>query len=105
MFGQGDMQSLLEQAQAMQAQLAQAQEELKATEVTGTAGGGMVSATVNGAFDLLSLDIKPEVVDPDDVEGLADLIVAAVRDANHNAQALAASKLGPMAGGLPGLGG
>jgi len=92
----------------MQAQLQRAQEELQETEVTGSAGGDLVTATVNGAMELLKLDIKPEAVDPDDVDGLADLVVAAVRTAHHNAQALAASKLGPMAGGLggmPGLGG
>ncbi|MFW6599195.1 YbaB/EbfC family nucleoid-associated protein [Propionibacteriaceae bacterium Y2011] len=108
MFGQGDMQGLLEQAQAMQAQLARAQEELQATEVTGSAGGDLVTAKVNGSFELLSLDIKPEAVDADDIDGLADLVVAAVRDAHNNAKALASSKLGPMAdglGGMPGLGG
>lgn len=111
MFGDTDMNALLEQAQAMQAQLQRAQEELAETEVTGTAGGDLVTATMNGSMELLKLDIKPEAVDPDDIEGLSDLVVAAVRDAQHNAQALASSKLGPMAGGmgdglgLPGLGG
>ncbi|HIT74474.1 MAG TPA: YbaB/EbfC family nucleoid-associated protein [Candidatus Avipropionibacterium avicola] len=108
------MNALLEQAQAMQAQLQQAQEELAETEVTGTAGGDLVTATMNGSMELLTLDIRPEAVDPDDLEGLSDLVVAAVRDAQHNVQALASSKLGPLAGGggdalggmgLPGLGG
>jgi len=111
-FGNTDMNALLEQAQAMQAQLQSAQEELKDTEVTGTAGGDLVTATMNGSMELMKLDIKPEAVDPEDVEGLSDLVVAAVRDAQHNAQALANSKLGPLAGGadlggmgLPGMGG
>ncbi|XSS43297.1 YbaB/EbfC family nucleoid-associated protein [Propionibacteriaceae bacterium Y1685] len=94
------MNALLQQAQQMQAQLQAAQEELKQTEVKGSAGGDLVTATVNGSFELLSLDIKPEAVDADDIDGMADLIVAAVRDAHTNAQALASSKLGPMAGGL-----
>jgi DNA-binding YbaB/EbfC family protein len=100
----GDMQSLLEQAAQMQHQLMAAQEELADTEVEGTAGGGLVIATVTGTGDLVRLVIKPEAADPDDTETLADLVVAAVRDAATNAQDLAASKLGPLAGGLGGLG-
>ncbi len=98
--GQGDMQSLLEQAAQMQEQLIQAQEELAGMEVEGTSGGGLVTAKVTGAGDLIGLLIAPEAVDSDDTETLADLIVAAVRDATSNAQELAAAKLGPMAGGL-----
>jgi DNA-binding protein YbaB len=64
----------------------------------------LVTATVSGANELLGLVIKPEAVDPSDTETLADLIVAAIRDATNKAQAVAASKLGPLAGGL-GLGG
>lgn len=107
--GTPDMSQLLQQAQQMQEQLMSAQQELAETEVKGTAGGGVVTATVNGVGELRSLDIKREVVDPDDVETLADLVVAAVHDATANAQALQARKLGPMAsmlggGGLPGGG-
>jgi DNA-binding YbaB/EbfC family protein len=97
-----DMQAILQQAQQMQQQLMSAQQELAETEVTGTAGGGLVSAVVTGAGELKGLEIDPKVVDPDDVETLADLIVAAVRDANTKAQDLAASKMGPLAGGLGG---
>jgi DNA-binding YbaB/EbfC family protein len=101
-----DMQAILQQAQQMQQQLMSAQQELAEAEVTGTAGGGLVSATVSGAGELKSLTIDPEVVDPADVETLADLVVAAVRDANTKAQAMAASMMGPLAGGLGGdLGG
>lgn len=102
--GMPDMQAILQQAQQMQQQLMSAQQELAESEVTGTAGGGLVSATVTGAGELTNLMIDPKVVDPDDVETLSDLIVAAVRDANTKAQQLAASKMGPLAGGLGGLG-
>jgi nucleoid-associated protein EbfC len=103
MLPEGDMSAFLAQAQAMQEQLMNAQEELAATFVEGSAGGGLVTATVTGSGELVGLVIKPEAVDPEDTETLADLIVAAVRDANHQAQALAASRLGPLAGGLGGL--
>ena len=106
--GQPNMQQLMKQAQKMQQQLAAAQEELAQTEVTGTAGGGLVVATVTGGGELLSLQIDPSAVDPDDVETLADLVVAAVRDANRAASELQAEKMGPLTGGLgsgfPGLG-
>ena len=102
------MQQILEQAQRMQEQLMAAQQELADAEVTGTAGGGLVTATVSGAGELKALTIDPKVVDPDDIETLADLIVAAVRDAGGKAQNLAADKMGPLAGGIgdaTGLGG
>src|SRR6478752_9959053 len=102
MFPEGDMSAFLAQAQAMQEQLLQAQEEMANSRYEGTAGGGLVTATVTGAGELVGLVIKPEAVDPDDTETLADLVLAAVRDANHKAQAIAASKLGPLAGGLGG---
>ena len=102
--GMPDMQQILQQAQAMQQQLMSAQQELADSEVTGTAGGGLVSAVVTGGGELKSLTIDPKVVDPEDVETLADLVVAAVRDANTKAQGLAAQKMGPLAGGLGGLG-
>jgi DNA-binding YbaB/EbfC family protein len=104
MIPEGDMSGLLAQAQAMQEQLLNAQQELAELQVEGSAGGGLVTATVTGAGELVGLVIKPEAVDPADTETLADLIVAAVRDATNAAQAVAASKLGPLAGGL-GMGG
>lgn len=103
--GTPDLQAVLQQAQQMQEQMMAAQEELARAEVKGTSGGGLVTATVNGTGELQSLEIKPEAVDPDDVETLADLVVAAVRDANANAQQLAQAKLGPMTQALGGLGG
>ncbi len=98
------MQQLMKEAQRMQQQLMQAQEELAGAEVEGSAGGGMVTATVTGSGDLVGLKIDPRAVDPDDVETLADLVVAAVRDASRSASELAARKMGPLAGGMGGLG-
>jgi DNA-binding YbaB/EbfC family protein len=96
------MSNLLAQAQAMQNQLMEAQADLESQEIEGSAGGGLVTALVSGTGELLSLNIKPEAVDPDDTETLADLIVAAVRDASENAKQAAAAAMGPLAGGLGG---
>ena len=96
------MGALLKQAQQMQQQLVAAQEEMAATEVTGTAGGGLVSATMTGSGELTALTIAPAAIDPDDIETLQDLVVAAVRDAKRAADELAAQKMGPLAGGLGG---
>lgn len=94
------MQSLLEQAALMQQQLADAQEELTEARVDGTSGGGAVTATVSGAGDLVALRIDPAVCDPEDAETLADLVLAAVRDASTNAQRLAAEQMGGLTGGF-----
>jgi nucleoid-associated protein EbfC len=104
--GQPNIGQLMKQAQKMQEQLAAAQEELAATEVTGHAGGGLVSATMRGSGELTAVTIDPKVVDPDDVETLQDLVVAAVRDAARVVGEIAADKMGPLAGGadLGGLG-
>ena len=102
--GEGDMSGLLAQAQAMQQQLLDAQRELAETTTTGSSGGDLVTATVTGAGELVGLVIKPEAVDPEDTETLADLVLAAVRDATGKSQAMAAAKLGPLAGGMGGLG-
>ncbi|EIV94555.1 YbaB/EbfC family nucleoid-associated protein [Frankia sp. QA3] len=98
---------ILQQAQKMQAALLSAQEELASARVDGTAGGGLVRATVNGGGELVDLTISPEAVDPEDTETLADLILAAVRDATTNAHRLAAERMGSLTGGLGagGLGG
>lgn len=100
--GMPDMQQLMQQAQQMQDQLLSAQEELADTDVTGSSGGGVVTATVSGSGELRNLDLDKSIVDPEDTETLSDLIVAAVRDANHNASQIAEKKLGPLAGGLGG---
>ncbi|BCJ39160.1 nucleoid-associated protein [Actinocatenispora thailandica] len=103
--GQPNLQQLLKQAQKMQEQLASAQEELADTEVKGSAGGGLVTATVTGSAELRSLEIDPKVVDPDDIETLQDLIVAAVRSATEEARKVQQEKMGPIAGGLGGMAG
>ena len=100
--GQPDLSALLQQAQQMQQQLVAAQEELAQTEVTGTAGGNLVSATMTGSGELTALTIAPAAVDPDDLETLQDRVVAAVRDASRNAQELTAQTMGPLTGGLGG---
>jgi DNA-binding YbaB/EbfC family protein len=103
--GQPNMQQLMKQAQKMQQDMLAAQAELAAAEVTGSAGGGLVTATVSGAGELRSVTIDPSVVDADDVETLQDLVVAAVRDANRAAQELASERMGPLTQGMGGLGG
>ncbi|GAA2182432.1 hypothetical protein GCM10009785_21730 [Brooklawnia cerclae] len=100
MFPEGmDMGALLEQAQAMQQQLQQAQDELANATFVGTAGGGVVEATMTGGGELIGLVIKPEAVDLDDLESLSDLVIAAVRDASQQAVTRAQSVM-PDLGGL-----
>ena len=99
---QPDMASIMQQAQQMQQQLMEAQAQIAETEVTGQAGGGLVSATVKGTGELVGLTIDPKIVDADDIETLQDLIIGAVADASRSASAVAAEKLGPLAGGLGG---
>ncbi|MBX7469887.1 YbaB/EbfC family nucleoid-associated protein [Streptomyces sp. MAG02] len=82
-----DMNGLLAQAQAMQAQLAQAQQQLESTTFDGSAGGGLVKAVVTGTGELTGLTIDPQTVDPDDTDTLADLVIAAVHDASGKAAA------------------
>jgi nucleoid-associated protein EbfC len=101
-FGGADLSALMQQAQAMQQQLVRAQQELASTEVTGSAGGGVVRATVTGGGEVTGLTIEPSAIDPDDAEGLADLVLAAIRDANRAAQDLQREKMGPLAEGLGG---
>jgi nucleoid-associated protein EbfC len=96
------MAELLKQAQAMQQQLMQAQEELAKAEVQGSAGGGLVTATVTGAGEVVGLTIDPQAVDPEDTESLADLVLAAIKDANRAAADLQAKTMGPLAEGLGG---
>ena len=96
------MQQLLMQAQKMQQALAAAQEELASAEVTGSAGGGLVTATMTGSGDVVAVTISPEAIDPDDAETLQDLVVAALRDAQRAVNELAASTMGPVTGGLGG---
>src|SRR3954447_1304511 len=104
MPAQPNMQQLMKQAQQMQQQLMAAQDELAAASVEGSAGGGLVRATMTGAGELTALTIDPQAVDADDVETLQDLVVAAVRDAARAATDLAQQKMGPLTGGLGGMG-
>jgi DNA-binding YbaB/EbfC family protein len=103
-FGGGNMQQLMRQAQKMQEQLARTQEELDQKEYEASAGGGVVTCRINGKKELLSLTIKPEAVDPDDVEMLQDLIIAAVNEAIHTGEKEREETLGRMApAGMGGL--
>ena len=101
-FGGGNMQQLMKQAQAMQRKLQEAQQELADSEVPGSAAGGMVEVTITGDKTPVSVSIKPEAVDPDDVEMLEDMVLAALNDAMKQADDLSKELLGPMgnAGGL-----
>jgi DNA-binding YbaB/EbfC family protein len=99
------MQQMMKQVQKMQADMAKAQEELKSESVTASVGGGAVTVEVSGELVFKSITISPEAVDPDDVEMLSDLVLAAVNQGLQQAQDLAASKLGAVTGGLAGPGG
>jgi DNA-binding YbaB/EbfC family protein len=103
--GGADLSSLMAQAQQMQQRLMAAQEELAQAQVVGTAGGGLVRATVTGAGEVIGLEIAPSAVDPTDAEGLADLVLAAIKDANRAAAELQQQAMGPLAEGLGGAGG
>jgi len=98
-----NMNEIMKQAQKMQAQMAKIQDELAAETVEGNAGGGMVRAVFNGQGDIVSIHIEKEVVSPDDVEMLEDLVSAAVGDGLRKAKELASSRMGPIAGGLGGM--
>ena len=101
-FGGMNMQNLMRQAQKMQEDMAKAQEELESATVEGVSGGGMVKITMNGKKELQSVKLAREAVDPDDIEMLEDLILAAYKDAESKAQALSDDKMGGFAnlGGL-----
>jgi DNA-binding YbaB/EbfC family protein len=90
--------------QKLMRQLEAAQAELAAAEVTGTAGGGLVTVTVSGTGEFRSVKIDPKAVDPDDVETLEDLVLAAIHNAADAAGSLAEKKMGPLTGGMGGLG-
>ena len=99
-MGGGNMNNMIRQAQKMQQDMMKAQEELESKTYEAGAGGGVVSATVSGKKELLSVTIDPEAVDPDDVEMLQDLIVAAVNEALRKASEDAASQMSRLTGGL-----
>ena len=96
---------MMKQAQKMQAQLVKTQENLNKEEVEGTSGGGMVKVILNGAHELQSVSLNPEVVDPDDVEMLEDLIIAAFQNAQEKVKELSDGAFGSLTKGMniPGL--
>lgn len=97
--------NMVKQAQKMQQQMLQMQEEMERKTYTAKAGGGMVTAEVNGKHEIVNLTINPEAVDPDDVEMLQDMVIAAVNEAFRTADADAQSNMAKLTGGLGGLGG
>ncbi len=103
--GGGNMQKQLQQMQAMQRQMEQMQAELEEKEITTTSGGGAVSVTVNGKKEIVSLTLDKDVVDPDDVEMLQDLVMAAVNEAMRQIDEISNAEMGKLTGGLniPGL--
>jgi DNA-binding YbaB/EbfC family protein len=101
-----NIKKMMQQAQKMQEQMLQAQEGLAKRTITATAGGGKISVVANGAGDVLSIKIAPEVVDPQDVELLEELVLTGVKKAIEEGRALAQTEMGKLTGGLnsPGLG-
>mgnify|MGYP000310174892 FL=1 len=104
-FGRPDMNALMRQAQKMQEDMKAKQAELEAAEYTGSAAGEMVTVRMNGKHEVLSISIKPEAVDPDDIEMLEDLIVAATNEALRKVEEESAAVMSKLTGGLGSLGG
>lgn len=104
--GKGNMSNLAQQIQKMQQEMARAQEELADETVEVSAGGGMVTVVITGHQRIRSIEVKPELVDPDDVEMLQDVLVAAVNQAIEQSQTMAAQRLEGLTGGIdiPGMG-
>ena len=100
--GAQNMNAMIRQAQKMQDQITELQADIEAREFTATAGGGVVEATLNGKKEIKTLTLKPEVVDPEDIEMLQDLIVAATNEALRQAEEAANALMGKMTGGLGG---
>lgn len=103
-MGRKNMNKMMAQVQQMQQQMQQAQEELANETVTASAGGGVVRATATGSQEIVSIEIDPEAVDPDDVEMLQDMVLAAVNEALSSSQEMASKKLGGITGGLGDMG-
>ncbi len=95
-----NMQKMMKQMQQMQTKMAKLQEELAQTPVEATAGGGVVKVVVNGANEVLSVEIKPEVLDPDDPEMVQDLVLAAVNEALRKAQEMVNTEMGKLTAGI-----
>lgn len=101
----GNMNNLMKQAQRMQRQMEEAQKELEEKEVTATAGGGAVEVTVSGKHEVTKIKLSEEVVDPDDIEMLEDLIVAATNEALRKIDEISQASMAKVTGGLGGFGG
>ena len=103
--GPQNMQAMLRQAQKMQEEMAAKQEELDAREYEISAGGGVVNVKINGKKEILSIDLKPEIVDPDDIETLSDILVAAVNEAIKRVDDTNSAEMSKLTGsvGIPGL--
>ena len=101
----GNMNNLMKQAQRMQRQMEEAQKELEEKEVTATAGGGAVEVTVSGKHEVIKIKLSEEVVDPDDIEMLEDLIVAATNEALRKIDEISQASMAKVTGGLGGFGG
>ena len=104
-FGGGNMQQLMRQAQKMQQMMTDAQEKLDAAEYEATAGGGVVAVKISGKRELLSITIDPQVVDPDDVDMLQDLVMAAVNEALRKGEETREATMNRLAPGMGGMGG
>lgn len=103
--GPSNMNGMIKQAQKMQTQITELQEDIEKREFTATAGGGVVNVKMNGAKEILSLEIKPEVVDKDDIEMLQDLVISAVNECIKNINDTSEAEMGAITGGVsfPGL--
>lgn len=102
-FGGGNMNNLMKQAQKLQKQMEDMQKEIETKEFEASVGGGAVVVKVNGKKEVSAINIKPEVVDPDDVEMLEDLVLTAVNEAMKKADEETSSKMGKLTGGMGGL--
>jgi DNA-binding YbaB/EbfC family protein len=101
----GNMNNLMKQAQRMQRQMEESQKELETKEVTGTAGGGAVKVTVSGKKEVTKVELAEEVVDPEDIEMLQDLVMAATNEALRQIDEISQAEMSKLTGGLGGLGG
>lgn len=102
-FGGGNMQQLMRQAQKMQQDMEKAQQELGEIQIEASAGGGMVSCTVTGLKEIVSIKINPEIVDPEDIEMLEDTVTAAVKEAMAKAEEAHSERMGRITGGMGGM--
>ena len=101
----GNMNNLMKQAQKMQRQMEETTKELEEKEVTASAGGGAVEVTVSGKKEVIKINLKEEVVDPDDIEMLEDLIIAATNEALRKMEEVSQAEMSKVTGGLGGMGG